>query len=269
MTTACICSAGQLALPSDPPGLETVTVTGRWFAALPVRTLNSQWNTGGVETEKGEIMVVTGVVVATTVLLGVAVWLHMVGRRTRFVLVLSAATLLALAGCTSEGDNTASVVSSDPSASEPLSTADAADSAVESPTDPAMSSPNGSSPASESDGSATYPPDQAQLCQARDDLRTSLDELTDPGLLTQGATAIGAAVDQAQNDLDAVVTAGRPELQPQLDALQSSLDELRTAVGSLGDGGVAESLQAVGTAAAGVGSSSTDLLSELNEICGA
>ena len=158
MTTACICSAGQLALPSDPPGLETVTVTGRWFAALPVRTLNSQWNTGGVETEKGEIMVVTGVVVATTVLLGVAVWLHMVGRRTRFVLVLSAATLLALAGCTSEGDNTASVVSSDPSASEPLSTADAADSAVESPTDPAMSSPNGSSPASESDGSATYPP---------------------------------------------------------------------------------------------------------------
>lgn len=206
-------------------------------------------------------MVLMGVLVAMAVL--VTLWVLRRSRsRTPIAVAVSMAALL-VAGCTSNGDTTASDVSSELS-----SAAATAMSTVESATTGADSSMTASASASSSAGTGTDAPDQAQLCQARDELRTSLGELTDPAVLSQGASAIGAAVDAMQNDLDAVVTSARPELKPQLDAVQASLEDLRTAVGNLGDGSLTQNLQAVATAASGVGSASTDLLSELNEICG-
>ncbi len=218
-------------------------------------------------------MLLTGVFVATAAFVALSLALHWRGR-AKIVLALSVAALLAASGCTSDNNTSASAVSSDLSSAggAVLSTADSAGSAAESAASSAetgMESTSDTAMSSgEVSGTATYAPEQAQLCQARDQFQTSAGQLTDPALLSQGASAIGAAVDKMQNDLDALVTAARPELRPQIDAVQTSLEELRTAVGNLGSGDVAENLRNVTSAAAKVGSSSTQLLSELNTICG-
>ncbi len=232
-------------------------------------------------------MVLTGVIVAIAILITLALKARS-KERARIATAFSVVALLAAAGCSSNSDTTASDVSSNlSSAAETLassaesvgsdlsSAAASAGTEVQSAADTAMS--NGESVASgaessmtaaTSPASGTYPPEQAQLCQARDELRTSLGELTNPALLTQGASAIGAEVDKVQNNIDAVVTSAQPELKPQLDALQASVEKLRTAVGNLGDGNVAANVQAVGAAAGEVGSASTAVLSELDNICG-
>ena len=226
-------------------------------------------------------MMLTGVLLAVAALLVFALRHHR-RARSRLAMAIAMAALVAASGCT--GNDSTSAASSDLSsaAGDAMSAADTAGSGLQSAesamaSDSAMatdSSPAAASSAaaggseSASSASGTYPPDQAQLCQARDQLRTSIGQLTDPSLLTQGASAIGAAVDRTQNDLDAVVTAAQPELKPQLDAVQASLEQLRTAVGNVGSGDVTENLRNVASAAAKVGSSSTELLSELNKICG-
>ncbi len=213
-------------------------------------------------------MMLTGLVVVSAILLCVVLRRALSPRRTRFAVLISAATLLAVAGCSSNtmDTNTPDLSSDLSSAVETMMSTPSADAPSAGMSSGTEMSTDGSATGSE--GSATYPPDQAQLCQARDDLQASLGELTSPALLTQGASAIGSAVDQVQNDLDAVVTAAQPELKPQLDAVQTSLEQLRSAVGDLGDGGIAQNVQAVGSAAGDVGSASTDLLSELDKICG-
>lgn len=110
-------------------------------------------------------------------------------------------------------------------------------------------------------GSSTYPADKQQLCQARDDLRTSVTALTDPTLLTQGATAIGAAVDNVQTNLDSPTTAAKPELKPQLNAMQSALRQLQTSVANVGNGNVVQNLQNLAGDIAKVGTAANNLYS--------
>ena len=50
--------------------------------------------------------------------------------------------------------------------------------------------------------------------------------------------------------------------------MQSSLDELQTAVGNLGNGNVTQNLQAVGTAIAGTGTAAAALFTQLQTACG-
>jgi len=67
--------------------------------------------------------------------------------------------------------------------------------------------------------STSYPAGKEQICQARDQLRTSISALTDQTLLAAGTTAIKASVDQVQTDLDAVKAAGRQDYQATGDQL--------------------------------------------------
>jgi hypothetical protein len=122
--------------------------------------------------------------------------------------------------------------------------------------------------ASATSTSATYPAGKQEVCQARDQLQSSVKALTDPSLLTQGATAIKAAVTQVQTDLQSVKTAAKQDYEPQITALQTSLQDLQTAAGNLGNGNVAQNMTAVGTAIATVGTDASALLTQLKTSCG-
>jgi len=171
------------------------------------------------------------------------------GRRHRICCVavsaMVAALAIALAGCSS---------STTPSTSTSTSTG----------TTPSASS---TSPAS-SGTPSSYPAGKEQLCQARDQLKTSVASLTNPSLLQQGTVVIKAAVDQVQTDLNAVVAAGTQDYQPQVTALQSALQQLQSATGNLGNGNVSQNLQAVGTAIAATGTAAADLFGQLQATCG-
>lgn len=170
------------------------------------------------------------------------------GRRHRMrcvaVSAMVAALAIALAGCSSSTTPT------------PTSTSTG--------TTPSASS---TSPAS-SGTPSSYPAGKEQLCQARDQLKTSVASLTNPSLLQQGTVVIKAAVDQVQTDLNAVVAAGTQDYQPQVTALQSALQQLQSATGNLGNGNVSQNLQAVGTAIAATGTAAADLFGQLQATCG-
>ena len=125
-----------------------------------------------------------------------------------------------------------------------------------------------SASSSASSGSTSYPAGKEEICGARDQLKTSIDALTKPALLLGGTDAIKAAVTQVQTDVSAVVAAGKQDYAPQVNALQTSVESLQTAVGNLGSGSVATNMQAVGTAIATTGMAASDLFTQLKAACG-
>jgi hypothetical protein len=116
--------------------------------------------------------------------------------------------------------------------------------------------------------SSTYPAGKEAVCQARDQLKTSITALTKPALLTGGSAAIKTAVDQVQTDLDGLKSAAKTDYQPQVDALQTSVKQLQTDAGNLGNGSIGQNLTTVGTDIAAVGTASTDLFTQLKTSCG-
>ena len=125
-----------------------------------------------------------------------------------------------------------------------------------------------SASSSASSGSTSYPAGKEEICGARDQLKTSIDALTKPALLLGGTDAIKAAVTQVQTDVNAVVAAGKQDYAPQVNALQTSVESLQTAVGNLGSGSVATNMQAVGSAIATTGMAASDLFTQLKAACG-
>jgi hypothetical protein len=118
-------------------------------------------------------------------------------------------------------------------------------------------------------GSSTgYPAGKEQVCQARDQLKTSLAALTNPIVLTGGKSGIQSAVTKVQTNLTALSTAAKQDYKPQVDAMQSSLNQLQTTVGNLNDNNFSQNLQSVGSAIVNVGSSANDLFSKLQTACG-
>ncbi len=137
-----------------------------------------------------------------------------------------------------------------------------------SPTGTPASTPTSSAAVATSPASGSYPADKAALCQARDQLKTSIAALTNPALLTGGAEGIKAALTQVQTDLQGVLAAGKQDYQAQIDALQSSLTSVQTAAGQLGNGGGAQTLLAVGSAISATGTAASSLFNELTAACG-
>ena len=107
-----------------------------------------------------------------------------------------------------------------------------------------------------------------QVCAARNDLQSSVAALTSTSLLSGGTTAIKAAVDQVQTDLDALSAAAKNDYGPQVDATQSALKQLQTAVSAMGDGNTADYLTALGTSIAATGAAAQDLFAQLQAVCG-
>jgi len=166
------------------------------------------------------------------------------------VLVVAAALAVfaaAAAGCSSSSTSSSST-SSSPSTSASTTTA--------------------KSTTAKSSAATSYPAGKEQLCQARDQLQASINALTNPSLLVGGTTAIKSAVDQVQTDLTALGAAAKDDYKPLVTALQTSLQQLETAVGDLGNGDVTKNMQTVGTDIAAVGTAAADLFTQLKATCG-
>lgn len=129
------------------------------------------------------------------------------------------------------------------------------------------SSSTSSTSATTTASTSTYPADKQEICQARDQLQNSVSALTNPSLLTKGSAAITDAVNQVKTDLTNVETAANQDYQPQIQALQTSVDDLQTAAGNLGSGNVAQNMTAVGTAIASVGTDASSLFTQLETSC--
>ena len=104
-------------------------------------------------------------------------------------------------------------------------------------------------------------------CAARDSLKTSVQGLADPSLLTGGKAGIQDAVDQVSSDLDDVVSSTKDANQADVDATKDAIADLKTAIGDVGDGSLTANLQAVGNALAKVGTTGEKLVSSLGADC--
>ena len=129
------------------------------------------------------------------------------------------------------------------------------------------SSTSGSSTTSKSTSSSTSSSKDA-VCTAADNLKQSMKALTDPSLLTGGKSGIESAVSKVKSDFSVFESAAKGSYQTQTDAMKSSLDQLETAVGDLGNGNVTQNIPKVGTAIAAVGSSFSSLESAVTTKCG-
>jgi hypothetical protein len=115
--------------------------------------------------------------------------------------------------------------------------------------------------------STTYPAGKKQVCQARAQLKTSVEALVKPSTLTSGRTAIKADVSQVQTNLNNFKKAAKKDYKPQVDAVEASVQQVKTAVGKMGNGQVSKNLEAVGSAITQVGTTSAALFAETKASC--
>jgi hypothetical protein len=102
----------------------------------------------------------------------------------------------------------------------------------------------------------------AALCSARDSLKTSIQDLASVDVVKNGTSGLQDAVTKVKNNLQAVRSAAGADLQPQVTAAQSSLDQLSTALSNASSVGVA----GVVTAAKNAATAGTTLLSSLDNL---
>jgi hypothetical protein len=118
-------------------------------------------------------------------------------------------------------------------------------------------------------GSApSYPAGKEQVCQARDQLKSSVEALTKPSLLMSGTSSIKAAVTKVQDDLTSLKSAAKTDYKPQVEAVQTSVKDLQSAVSDHSNKSISQNLQDIGTAISNVGTTSSELFTQLKTSCG-
>ncbi len=131
----------------------------------------------------------------------------------------------------------------------------------------ACGSDSKSSASSSSSGSSSGTNKDA-VCTARDNLQQSVTDLADPSLLTGGKSGIDSAVNKVQDNFDALESAAKSDYKPQVDAVNSSFDQLKTAVGNVGNGKLSDNLQQISDAISDVGKATSSLYDALKAKCG-
>ena len=114
----------------------------------------------------------------------------------------------------------------------------------------------------------SYPAGKEQVCKARDQLKTSVEDLTNPTLLTSGSSAIKSAVTNVQDNLKNLEKAAKEDYKPQVQDVQNAVKDLQSSVENRGNNSITSNLQNIGNAISKVGSTSSALLSKLNTDCG-
>ena len=105
------------------------------------------------------------------------------------------------------------------------------------------------------------------VCSDKDALQQSVDDLTAPSVVSGGKSSITDALDKVQNNLDALRKSAKASLQPQVDAVKSSVDQLKTAVKNFGSGNLSSNISKAGNAISKVVQTSGDLASALANEC--
>jgi hypothetical protein len=83
------------------------------------------------------------------------------------------------------------------------------------------------------------------MCADREALRSSVGALEEVDLVAEGTNGVTAAVDAVKDDLAALRGSVGADLQPQVQAVQDSVDALETAAADLGEGGAPAAAAAV------------------------
>ena len=104
-------------------------------------------------------------------------------------------------------------------------------------------------------------------CNARTKLKNNLQSLEDPSLLTEGKSGIQSSLDSVEQDVNNLTDAAKSDYKPQVDAVKSAIEDLKTAVGNMGDGSLTQNLQDVGKAVTKVGSTTETLLNQVKADC--
>jgi hypothetical protein len=123
--------------------------------------------------------------------------------------------------------------------------------------------PNSSS----SSGTTTVASGKQPVCAARTNLKESVAALATPSLLTGGKAAIQSALSTVKDNLAAVASSADAAYQPQVDAVQSAVNDFTMALSEFGNGDVTQNVQALGTAITNVGSTSDALVTKLQASC--
>jgi hypothetical protein len=88
-----------------------------------------------------------------------------------------------------------------------------------------------------------------QLCSARDNLRTSIQDLTNVDVVKNGTSGLQDALNKVKDNLQTVKSNASSELQPQIQAFEDSLTALGNAVSNVSSGGVGSVITAASSAA--------------------
>jgi len=109
---------------------------------------------------------------------------------------------------------------------------------------------------------------EASGCEEVDALEDSLTSLTQIEPVDDGMDALESAVAEVRTDLEAAASAVSSDLQPSVDEVQSSFDELETTLeGISSEGGLGAAATEVGNALTQIGTALEDLSAEIGERC--
>lgn len=80
------------------------------------------------------------------------------------------------------------------------------------------------------DGNGEGDGEASTVCDARDQLDSSLDALARVDVSAEGTNALESAVDDVGDDIDAVADAAGEEVDDEIDDVQAAFDEVETAI---------------------------------------
>jgi hypothetical protein len=89
-----------------------------------------------------------------------------------------------------------------------------------------------------------------ELCNQRDELESSVKDLRNVDIVKNGTSALQNQLDTVKDNLDKFKSTAKGEFKSEIDNFQSSLDDLRSAVGNAaGGGGMSQVVSALASAA--------------------
>ena len=100
----------------------------------------------------------------------------------------------------------------------------------------------------------------ADTCADAEALQSSVAELQDVDVVAEGTNGLTTALDQVKSDLEALGTSASEELQPDIEALQTGIDSLESAIDGFDTDGAAPVVAAV----TAVGEAATALIDAVN-----
>lgn len=114
-------------------------------------------------------------------------------------------------------------------------------------------------------GTACSDEEASPVCEAREELESSVQELRDIDILDDGLDTLRADLDTVSEDLAALRAEAGEELAPQLDAFRGALDQVRSTVES--GGSPAELAVSIGTGLSDLTTTGNELIEAARGLC--
>ena len=110
--------------------------------------------------------------------------------------------------------------------------------------------------------------EDVSVCDQRTEVEESVRALTDPGLITSGTDEINAAIEAVRGDLSGLREAASAEIEPEVEALQTAVDEGRDTLSEIDDeSSLNEQIDAIQAALTGIVDAAGGLTTALDSEC--